>query len=198
MFTGLIQDLGQIGALEPARGVTRMTLRSALADSSRRLGESIAVDGVCLTLVSRAEGVLSFDVIEETLHCTTLGDYQPGALVNLEPALCLGDRLGGHLVQGHVDGTTKLLTREVADGDHRLWFSQDDGWRRYIARKGSVTLNGVSLTVAAVEDERFCVALIPETLTHTNLGRIGPGMAVNVEVDLIARYLESLHSGVSR
>jgi riboflavin synthase len=197
MFTGLIQDLGRIDAIEPAPGLSRLGVETVLADPSRVLGESIAVDGVCLTLVSMADRILAFDVIEETLRCTTLGKLIPGSKVNIEPALCIGDRLGGHLVQGHVDGTAELLSRDVEGGDHRLWFPLDDRWRRYIARKGSVTLNGVSLTVAGIEDRRFSVALIPETLQQTNLGTIKTGARVNVEVDLIARYLETLHPGES-
>lgn len=195
MFTGLIQDLGRIDAIEPAPGLSRLRVETVLADRSRVLGESLAVDGVCLTLVSREDRLLAFDVIEETLRCTTFGKLTPGSKVNLEPALCIGDRLGGHFVQGHVDGTAELLSRDVEGGDHLLWFPLDDRWGRYIARKGSVTLNGVSLTVAGIDDRRFSVALIPETLQRTNLGTIKAGTRVNVEVDLIARYLETLHPG---
>ncbi len=195
MFTGLIQDLARIHSIEPAQGVSRLRVESILADEPRVSGESIAVDGVCLTLVSLKDRILSFDAIEETLRCTTLGGLTRGSKVNLEPALCVGDRLGGHLVQGHVDGTLELLRRQVDGGDHRLWFPLDDRWRRYLARKGSVTLNGVSLTVAGVEGQSFSVALIPETLTRTNLGQLKDGALVNVEVDLVARYLETLHPG---
>jgi riboflavin synthase len=155
-------------------------------------GESVAVDGVCLTVAGRGEGRFEADVVAETLARTTLGSLAPGSAVHLERALRLGDRLGGHLVQGHVDGMGEVRELRRRGGDVRLRMGLPLELRRYVALKGSIAVQGVSLTVAALDADAFEVALVPQTLSRTGLGRLQGGDRVNVEVDLLARYLESL------
>jgi riboflavin synthase len=192
MFTGLIEGMGRVRALVPAEGLTRLTLETPFPAGELALGESVAVDGVCLTATARTPEGFAVDAVAETLLRTTLGGLRPGDPVNLERALRVGDRLGGHLVQGHVDGTAAVLDVSRAGGDVRLAVELPEALRPYVAFKGSVALSGVSLTVASVEAGAFTVALIPETLARTTLGRVGPGSRLNVEVDLLARYLEGL------
>lgn len=192
MFTGLIEAKGTVTALGPGSGSARLTIASALPAAEISLGESVAVDGVCLTVASRAGGRLSFDVVAETLARSTLGRRRPGDEVNLERAVRLSDRLGGHLVQGHVDGVCRVARVTSRGGDRRLFVRITREIRGYVALKGSVALNGVSLTVASKDRSTFGVALIPETLARTNLASLRAGDEVNVEVDLVARYLESL------
>ena len=192
MFTGLIEGMGHVRAIAPAEGLTRLTLETPFPAGELALGESVAVDGVCLTATARTADGFAVDAVAETLHRTTLGALRPGDPVNLERALRLSDRLGGHLVQGHVDGTASVLDVTRRGGDVRLAVELPAALRPYVAFKGSIALSGVSLTVASVERETFSVALIPETLARTTLGRAGPGSRLNVEVDLLARYLEGL------
>lgn len=192
MFTGLIETLGSVADVTPGEGASRLRFTCRLAGEPLAAGESIAVDGVCLTAASVVADGFEADVIAETLRCTTLGGLAPGAPVNLERALRLADRLGGHLVQGHVDTTTEVLEVRRQGGDYRLRLGSPPDFRRFLAYKGSVALQGVSLTVAAADREGFEVALIPETLARTNLGNLAAGSRVNLEVDLLARYLESL------
>lgn len=192
MFTGLVEGMGRVGAVAPGHGLTRLTLETPFPAGELALGESVAVDGVCLTATSLLAGGFSVDAVAETLRLTTLGRLRPGDPVNLERALRVGDRLGGHLVQGHVDGTAEVLRVTRDGGDVRLRVALPGALRPYVAHKGSIALSGVSLTVAAVDSAGFEVALIPETLSRTTLGRLGPGDRVNVEVDLVARYLEGL------
>jgi len=156
-------------------------------------GESIAVDGVCLTVAARRGDRFHADAVAETLSVTTLGHLSVGDSVNLERSLCLGDRLGGHLVQGHVDGTAAVQRVQRRGDDFRVRVELGPELRPYVARKGSVALQGASLTVAALGPDWFEVVLIPATLTRTTLGRLRPGDRVNVEVDLLARYLERLY-----
>jgi riboflavin synthase len=192
MFTGLVQEIGRVTETTSRRGSTRIGISSALPVAKMETGESVAVDGVCLTATSFRGDRFYADVVAETLARTTLGKIRPGAKVNLERALALGERLGGHLVQGHIDATAAVLGVSRRGDDYRLRVDLPESIAKYIAFKGSVALNGVSLTVAALEQGWFEVALVPQTLSHTTLGGLRQGSRLNVEVDLLARYLERL------
>lgn len=198
MFTGLIASVGRVVSVVPGAGATRLAIESDLPVASMRDGESVAVDGVCLTVTRRAGKVFEVDAVAETLKRTTLASVSKGDAVHLERALSLGDRLGGHLVQGHVDAVLKVLALKRRGADVRLKVALPSALRGFVAEKGSVAVHGVSLTVAAVQASAFTVALIPETLARTKLGRLSPGDGVNVEVDLIARYLDALARGRRR
>jgi riboflavin synthase len=193
MFTGIITHVGRVEAMTPADGGTRVRVACPdLAGSGLQAGESIAVAGVCLTVTGFDATGFDADVSGETLRLTTLGGLRPGSNVNLERALRAGDRLGGHLVSGHVDGVGTVATI-TADGlSQRFSFDPPDALRRYFAVKGSVTVDGVSLTINSVDLGGFGVNLIPHTLAHTTLGTLQPGSRVNLEVDQIARYVERL------
>jgi riboflavin synthase len=184
--------MGRVSEVSPQSGSTRLGIETHAGFESMEQGESIAVDGACLTVVAHEEGRFFADVVQETLSRTTLAGLRRGDRVNLERSLRVGDRLGGHLVQGHVDGTAPLVGDSIEGDDRRLRVGLTDEIRRYIALKGSIALQGVSLTVAAIQQEWFEVALIPETLARTNLGQFAVGDRLNVEVDLVARYLERL------
>lgn len=188
MFTGIVQALGTV--IRPGPG--RLVLRGALGGDPLALGESIAVSGVCLTVVVVEGDQFGFDVHPETVARTSLGRLVPGDRVNLERALTLATRLGGHLVSGHVDTTVTLLERAPEGEGERHTYAMPADVARYVAYKGSVTLDGTSLTVASREPDRFTVALVPHTLTVTTLGDRSPGDPLNLEVDLVARYLETL------
>jgi len=192
MFTGIIAAVGSVAAVAPASGGVRMRIDAGgLPLDDVALGDSIAVSGVCLTVVALHPGAFEVDVSRETLACAA--GFERGAAVNLEKALRLSDRLGGHLVSGHVDAQGSV-ERVEADGDNRvLEISVPRELARYVARKGSVAVDGVSLTVNAVDADRFSVNLIPHTLAHTNLDRLQAGMHVNVEIDMLARYVERMH-----
>lgn len=195
MFTGLIERVGEVVELRRSGAGARLVVSSDLPVREIEDGESIAVDGVCLTVAKTRGRSFEADVIAETLSRTTLGTARPGRRVNLERSLRLSDRLGGHLVQGHVDGVARIVSVDRRPGDHRVRLEAPRDLRRYLAEKGSVALQGVSLTVAAVRGAAFEVALIPETVARTNLGDLRAGSRVHVEVDLVARYLESLSRG---
>ncbi len=191
MFTGIIQAVGQVAALERRGGDVRLRIGGLpLADG--QLGESIAVSGVCLTAVAFTDDGFVADVSGETLACTTLGGWLVGERVNLERALALGERLGGHIVSGHVDGVGEVVARRADARSQRFTLRAPAALARYIAGKGSITLDGVSLTVIAVEGPLFEVNIVPHTLTHTSLDAWQPGRRVNIEVDVLARYLERL------
>lgn len=192
MFTGLIETVGEVVEVRPSPGSARIVVASALPALEMADGESVSIDGACLTVTERRKGRLAFVAVQETLDRTTLGALRPGARVNLERALLASDRLGGHLVQGHVDAVASVARQTSRGDDRRMRVRLVPEIRGYVARKGSVALNGVSLTVSAVDRTTFEVALIPETLARTNLGDVRAGSRVNVEVDLVARYLESL------
>jgi riboflavin synthase len=195
MFTGLVQDIGRVTETTARRGSKRIGIASALPTSRMEVGESIAVDGVCLTATAFRGDRFYADVVAETLAHTTLGGLKPGSRVNLERALALGDRLGGHLVQGHVDATAKVVEIVKKGDDWRLRAELPSAIASYVALKGSIALNGVSLTVSALHNRRFEVALVPQTLRKTTLGDLRVGQSLNVEVDLLARYLERLMGG---
>lgn len=198
MFTGIIQAVGRLDSMEPRGGDLRLWIDAAGLQMERVvLGDSIAVDGACLTVAELDGALFAADLSRETLELTTLGGRKPGDRVNLEMALTLAQPLGGHLVSGHVDGMGELMDCEEDARSLRMRFEVPGELARYIARKGSVTVNGVSLTVNAVEGSRFAVNLVPHTLQETNLGELQPGARVNIEVDLVARYLERLLLGDS-
>lgn len=198
MFTGIVQALGRVEALQPGGGDLRIVIDATALDlADVRLGDSIAVDGVCLTAVALDTTRFSADVSIETLRCTTLGHWLPGRAVNLEKALRLADRLGGHLMSGHVDGVGEVVSITPEARSQRWVFAVPAALARYVAAKGSVAVNGVSLTVNEVNSCRFGVNLIPHTLQHTTFGDCIAGSRVNVEVDLMARYAERLSAGIA-
>jgi riboflavin synthase len=195
MFTGIIQSVGTLARREARGGDLRIAvdagLLAARIDANRlAVGESIAVNGACLTVVSFAAGCFEADVSQETLRVTTLGDLSVGARVNLEPALRAGDPLGGHLMSGHVDGRARVVGVTTEGRSLRVEVEVPAGLERFIAAKGSVGLDGVSLTVNAVAGRRFTVNLIPHTTGATNFTDLAPGRELNLEVDTLARYVE--------
>lgn len=193
MFTGIIKAKGTIKAMEKRAGDVRLSVRSdGLPWSEYEVGESIAVNGVCLTAVALHEDGFDTDVSTETLDVTGLGGLAVGSSVNLEPAISLGERLGGHLVSGHVDCTGKVTSRETDARSIRLRIEIPREYARYVAKKGSVCIDGVSLTVNEVSGNSFELNIIPHTADVTIIGDYAPGTVVNVEVDLLARYLERL------
>jgi riboflavin synthase len=215
MFTGLVEELGTVravvpnavrsGSRRPSRGGTprppggaRLEIGATTVLEDAELGASIAVNGCCLTAVEFGDDWWAADAVEETLRRTCLGDLAAGDRVNLERPVRLDGRLGGHIVQGHVDGVGQIAEREpLADGSTRVVIAADDTILRYVVEKGSIAVDGVSLTVAGVDDKTFEFALIPHTATVTTLGIKGPGDPVNLEVDLVAKYVERL-MGVTR
>ena len=198
MFTGIVQEIGAIQRIEARTGSgaaedCRIDVSFAtIARDRLNLGDSICVDGVCLTVTALGANSFAADVSGETLRVTTLGSKSAGARVNLEPALRAGDSLGGHWVSGHVDGIAEVLATSIDARSLRVDFSAPKALARYIARKGSVTLDGVSLTVNDVDGVKFSVNLIPHTLEVTTLGSLAAGKRVNLEIDLLARYVERL------
>ena len=195
MFTGIIKARGTIASIERRGGDVRLTVHSSgLPWADYQLGESIAVNGVCLTVVALHENGFDTDVSLETLNVTGLGKLAPGAAVNLEPAISLGERLGGHLVSGHVDCTGTVSARSADARSIRLVIEVPAEYTRYIAKKGSVCVDGVSLTINEVSDTNFELNIIPHTADVTIIGSYHVGTIVNIEVDLVARYLERLLS----
>jgi riboflavin synthase len=191
MFTGIITDLGQVHRLH--RGdLLDLTIATAFDTSSISLGASIACSGACLTVVAAEPGAFAVQASVETLACTTLGQWEVGRPVNLERSLRLGDELGGHLVLGHVDGLARIVERRDEAESVRFVFEAPEELARFVAPKGSVALDGVSLTVNEVVQNRFGVNLIPHTLSCTNFGQAQPGQQMNFEIDLIARYVARL------
>jgi riboflavin synthase len=191
MFTGIITDLGRVRRLRRDVGL-QLTITTAFATEEIALGASIACSGPCLTVVAVEPGAFSVEASAETLACSTLGDWIEDTPVNLERALRLGDELGGHLVSGHVDGVARLVERRPEGDSVRFTIEAPAELMRYIAPKGSVALDGVSLTVNEVEGSRFGVNLIPYSLAHTSLGDAAPGQRMNLEIDPIARYVARL------
>lgn len=192
MFTGIITAIGEVVAVEPRGDLHRLRVASSYDATSLDLGASIAHAGVCLTVVDRAPGWHEVDVAAETLAVTTARGWGVGTKLNLERALKIGDELGGHIVTGHVDGVARLLSRDDFEGMARFWFEAPEPLAKFIATKGSVALDGTSLTVNEVENSRFCVLLIPHTLAVTTWGARQPGDGINLEVDLMARYAARL------
>jgi riboflavin synthase len=197
VFTGIVGEMGTIEAISATPDGARLRLSAPGTAPDCAIGDSVAIDGCCLTVVEAGGGTLEFDAVAETLRRTTLGGLRPGDRVNVEAAMRVGDRLGGHWVQGHVDGVGEVTAVEP-DGDGvRVTFAAPDAVARYTIEKGSVCVAGVSLTVAAYDDDRFTVALIPHTRAVTTLGALGPGARVNLEADLVGKYVEKLVGGAA-
>ncbi|HZN77883.1 MAG TPA: riboflavin synthase [Micromonosporaceae bacterium] len=192
MFTGIVEELGVVAGIEPDGDSARVSVRGPIVTSDARFGDSIAVNGVCLTVAGVDGDVFTADVMAETLRRSSLGALRHGDPVNLERAARLGDRLGGHLVQGHVDGVASIVDRVPGEHWEAVRFSLPAPLERYVVEKGSITVDGVSLTVTAVDSGSFSVGLIPTTLKVTTLGHKGVGAVVNLEVDVIAKYVEKL------
>ncbi|MGV9327870.1 riboflavin synthase [Streptosporangium sandarakinum] len=195
MFTGIVEELGEIAAVEPLPDAARLSVRGPVVTADARHGDSIAVNGVCLTVVEVDGDVFTADVMKETLDRSSLGALRPGSPVNLERAVRADARLGGHIVQGHVDGTGTLLSREPGEHWEIVRISLPAELNRYVVEKGSIAVDGVSLTVAGVDDESLTVSLIPTTLRLTTLGAKRPGDPVNLEADVIAKHVEKLTAG---
>jgi riboflavin synthase len=192
VFTGIVEELGQVRAVEPLADAVRLTVEGPLVTSDAASGDSISVNGVCLTVVTAQDGAFTADVMRETLRRSSLGTAAPGSPVNLERAVRVQDRLGGHVVQGHVDGTAVLLGTEPTEHWTVVRLSLPADLARYVVEKGSITVDGVSLTVSALGPDWFEVSLIPTTLGLTTLGSRAVGDPVNLEVDVMAKYVERL------
>jgi riboflavin synthase len=192
MFTGIIEELGEVLAWDRAGDSGRLTVRAPLAVSDAKHGDSISVDGVCLTVVDQGPDWFTADVMAVSIAMSTLGERQVGDRVDIERAAALGDRLGGHVVQGHIDGTATVLAVTPGDAWRVLRFTLDPEHAPLVVRKGSIAVNGVSLTVSDAGDDWFEVSLIPETLTATTLGALTAGDRVNIETDILARHVQRL------
>ncbi|MEV8365485.1 riboflavin synthase [Streptomyces niveus] len=198
MFTGIVEELGEVTAVENLGDSSRFRLRGPAVTEDAKHGDSIAVNGVCLTVVDLAEGEFTADVMAETLNRSSLGALVPGSRVNLERPMAVGDRLGGHIVQGHVDGTGTVVEREASENWEIVKVSLPADLTRYVVEKGSITVDGVSLTVVDAGPDYFTISLIPTTLALTTLGIKQPGDPVNLEVDVIAKYVERLMTSGAR
>jgi riboflavin synthase len=189
MFTGLVESIGRVRSLDRRGDAARLTLETPLA-AALSIGESLAVNGCCLTVTSTDGDSACFDLLGETLARTNLGGLAPGARVNLERALRADGRFGGHFVQGHIDTTTEVLSAETKGEDLNLIIALPEAGARYLIEKGSIAVNGVSLTVASLGEDRFGLWIIPHTLQETNLGDLRAGSPVNLEYDMLAKYAE--------
>ncbi|MET3963719.1 riboflavin synthase [Marmoricola sp. OAE513] len=197
MFTGIIEELGVVSGIEPLHEAVRLSIQGPEVATGAKLGDSIAVNGVCLTVVTNKRGVFTADVMLQTLANTALGGLKRGSKVNLERAVTPATRLGGHIVQGHVDGTGEIVSRTPSEHWELVTISLPAELDKYLVAKGSITVDGISLTVADLDDSAedgptFTVSLIPETLARTTLGFKQPGDSVNLEVDVIAKYVEKM------
>lgn len=197
MFTGIVREVGEVLAAAGGPGGVRLEIRAPIVAASTGVGDSVAVAGVCLTAVAVADGAVAFDAVPETLARTSLSRLGPGAAVNLEPALRAGEPLGGHIVSGHVDGLGTVLSLEPEGDGMRLAVELPPELVRYCVEKGSVALEGVSLTVAKLAGSRVEIALVPHTLAATTLASLRPGDPVNVEADMLAKYVERLVPGLT-
>lgn len=198
MFTGLVREIGEVGWLRRTDQAVQLLLKAPRTAARVRTGESVSVNGCCLTVTAHRDKQLMFDLLEESLDRTNIGLLKPGSPVNLERALRVDGRLGGHFVQGHIDGTGEVLHIEEAGADLRLDVVLPPEFAHYVVFKGSIAINGVSLTVAAVLPDRFTVWVIPHTSEQTNLGTLEVGDLVNLEFDILAKYVERLLPGVHR
>ncbi|MFE3993332.1 riboflavin synthase [Streptomyces goshikiensis] len=192
MFTGIVEELGEVTAVEQLAEASRFRLRGPVVTDGAKHGDSIAVNGVCLTVVESTDGEFTADVMQETLNRSSLGTLAQGSRVNLERPMALGGRLGGHLVQGHVDGTGEILSRTPSEHWELVKVALPGHLARYVVEKGSITVDGVSLTVVEAAADHFTISLIPTTLALTTLGIKQPGDPVNLEVDVLAKYVERL------
>ncbi|MFI6094091.1 riboflavin synthase [Lentzea sp. NPDC051213] len=192
MFTGIVEELGHVVATQDLPDAARIRIAGPIVTSDAKHGDSIAVNGVCLTVVEVENNTFTADVMRETLVRSSLAKIAEGDKVNLERAAAVGQRLGGHIVQGHVDGTGLILAREKAEHWEMVHIGLPPNLARYVVEKGSITVDGVSLTVVSVSEDQFTVSLIPTTLDLTTLGHRLPGHVVNLEVDVLAKYVERL------
>ncbi|MGY2703213.1 riboflavin synthase [Nocardioides sp. HB32] len=192
MFTGIVEELGTVAAVEDQGDAIRLSIRATTVLADAGLGDSIAVNGCCLTVTTVDGDIWTADVMQETLDKTSLYGVRPGDTVNLERAVTADKRLGGHIVQGHVDGVGEVVSRTPSEHWEVVEIAMPAALSRYLVDKGSITVDGVSLTVVEAGDDRFTVSLIPETLARTTLGTRQPGDRVNLEVDVIAKYVERL------
>jgi riboflavin synthase alpha subunit len=193
VFTGIVREVGSVASVEGGAEGVRIEIEAPVtAASGVAPGDSVAINGCCLTIVSTANGRLAFEAVPETLSRTALKQLTHGSRVNLEPALRAGDPLGGHYVQGHVDGVGSVRSTTPEGDGLRIWIDAPSDILRYVVDKGSITLQGASLTIAGLDDEGFAVALIPHTLAETTLGQLIPGDPVNLEADVLAKYVERL------
>jgi len=192
VFTGIVRELGALVDVEEAAGGRTLVVRAPATAAAAAVGDSIAVDGVCLTASEVWGDRLVFHAVPETIARSTLGEVEPGSLVNVEPALRAGDPLGGHFVQGHVDGVGRVQSVEAEGEGLRVFVEAPDDLLRYCVEKGSVAIDGVSLTVAELGDDAFAVVLVPHTIEATTLSELRPGQRVNLEVDVLAKYVEKL------
>jgi riboflavin synthase len=195
MFTGIVREKGRVAALNGGAAGIRLRIEAPATAAQVAVGDSVAISGCCLTVVAVENGALSFDAVPETLQRTSLGGLAPGGEVNLEPAIRAGEPLGGHMMQGHVDAVGTVRSVEPEGDGRRIWFDVPATVLRYVVEKGSIAVDGVSLTVAALDDEGLAVALIPHTLAETTLGDAEPGRPVNLEADVLAKYVERLLPG---
>ncbi len=193
MFTGIVEELGRVRSIDPVAGGARLVIEARTVLDDAEIGASIAVNGCCLTVVELGDGWWAADAVTETLTRTSLGSLASGDAVNLERPLRLADRLGGHLVQGHVDAVGEVADRRpLPDGSTEIGFTVDAELLRYVVEKGSITIDGISLTVASLRPDGFTIAVIPHTSAVTTLGTKGPGSPVNIEVDVLAKYVEQM------
>lgn len=192
MFTGLIEEIGTVEELVPLGDAVRIAVRAPKVTQGAAAGDSVAVDGVCLTVVGNGSGTFTADVMRETLDRSRLGSYTAGSRVNLERALAAGQRMGGHIVQGHVDGVAEIVSRTPSEHWEVVRCTLPQELNRYVVEKGSIAVNGTSLTVSAVGEGYFEVSLIPTTLKETTAGALQPGDPVNLEVDVVAKYVEKM------
>jgi riboflavin synthase len=194
MFTGIVRERGRVAELTDGEDGIRLRIEAPATAPTVGIGDSVAVDGCCLTAVEIDDNTIAFDAVPETLRRTSLARLERGAEVNLEAALRAGDPLGGHIVQGHVDAVGRVRSVEPEGEGQRVWFDAPADLLRYCVEKGSVAVDGVSLTVAELDDDGFAAALVPHTLAETTLGSFAPGREVNLEADVLAKYVERLAS----
>jgi riboflavin synthase len=192
MFTGIVRERGRVESVGGGTDGVRLVIDAPATAAQSSLGDSVAVSGVCLTVVGAENGTLAFDAVPETLRRSSLAQLAPGDTVNLEPALRAGEPLGGHYVQGHVDGVARIRAVQAEGDGRRVWIDPPADLLRYLVEKGSVAVEGVSLTVAELDAEGFAVALVPFTLAETTLGGLSEGAVVNLETDVLAKYVERL------
>ena len=192
MFTGIVREVGRAASIAGHAGGVRLEIEAPETAAATAVGDSVSIDGCCLTAVSVADALIAFDAVPETLSRTALGGLEAGVRVNVEPALRAGEPLGGHYVQGHVDGIGIVRSVEDEGQGRRVWFDAGSDILRYAVEKGSIAVQGTSLTVAGLDDRGFAVAIIPHTLEATTLDELEPGRLVNLEVDILAKYVERL------
>ena len=192
MFTGIVRERGHVASVQRTESGVRVVVEAPATAADVRAGDSVSLNGCCLTVTEVTDSRMAFDAVPETLRRTTVGRLAAGSAVNVEPALRAGEPLGGHYVQGHVDGVGRIRSVEHEGEARRVWIDAPDAILRYCVEKGSITVEGVSLTVAELADDAFAVALVPHTLSETTLGGLEPGDDVNLEADVLAKYVERL------